>query len=257
MLECKDEKEDFFNLSVVNQDEDDKEFDVKSQKEWLEMQISECEMLQSMFPRSDELSLDYGILVDVQDYLSGKSLVKPPQLNYTVHLNICDSKLDVIIFLPSEYPHVKPEVYVRSDQLNRNQQNSLNESLSNYISNLEKDEIIIGSIIFWLQENAETYFLVSKNEVKDSVSLNVKKEENIFNRLWIYSHHIYSKVKRRIILDLADEYVLTGFCLPGKPGIICFEGYENNCQESWKKVFIIIRVKVFFFRVAKSMTIQV
>jgi hypothetical protein len=44
-----------------------------------------------------------------------------------------------------------------------------------------------------------------------------------FSRYWIHSHHIYSKAKRRDLLALAQQYRLTGFCLPGKPGIICVE----------------------------------
>ncbi|CAH2207867.1 jg24967 [Pararge aegeria aegeria] len=33
---------------------------------------------------------------------------------------------------------------------------------------------------------------------------------------------------------MAKEYNLTGFCLPGKPGIICVEGTESECNEWWK-----------------------
>merc|ERR1712126_151543 len=55
-------------------------------------------------------------------------------------------------------------------------------------------------------------------------------------RYWIYSHHIYSKVKRKNILDLASDYCLTGFCLPGKPGVICVEGSPRNCVDWWSLV---------------------
>ncbi|GIZ02439.1 RWD domain-containing protein 2A [Caerostris extrusa] len=62
--------------------------------------------------------------------------------------------------------------------------------------------------------------------------------------MWIYSHHIYSKFKRRDILELAQQLKLTGFSLPGKPGLICCEGTKNDCCEfyhqlklmSWKKL---------------------
>ena len=49
------------------------------------------------------------------------------------------------------------------------------------------------------------------------------KVSGMFCRYWIYSHHIYSKIKRKNILDMSKEYDLSGFCLPGKPGIICVE----------------------------------
>ena len=55
-------------------------------------------------------------------------------------------------------------------------------------------------------------------------------------RLWIYSHHIYSKTKRKIINDEARYGRLTGFVRPGKPGFICIEGFEDNCEAFWRKI---------------------
>ena len=34
-------------------------------------------------------------------------------------------------------------------------------------------------------------------------------------------------------MDLSNEFQLTGFCMPGKPGIVCLEGTENNCNDAW------------------------
>jgi len=45
-----------------------------------------------------------------------------------------------------------------------------------------------------------------------------------FTRMWLYSHHIYSKYKRKDILNWATELKLHGFSMCGKPGIICLEG---------------------------------
>ena len=59
---------------------------------------------------------------------------------------------------------------------------------------------------------------------------------DVFTRLWIYSHHIYSKVKRRDMLELARDCAVTGFSLPGKPGIICVEGPAANTADWWKRV---------------------
>ena len=59
---------------------------------------------------------------------------------------------------------------------------------------------------------------------------------DLFTRLWIYSHHIYSKVKRRDMLELARDCAVTGFSLPGKPGIICVEGPAASTADWWKRV---------------------
>ena len=42
-----------------------------------------------------------------------------------------------------------------------------------------------------------------------------------------------SKTKRKNILDLAKENGLTGFCMPGKPGIVCLEGILDVCNDVW------------------------
>jgi hypothetical protein len=43
----------------------------------------------------------------------------------------------------------------------------------------------------------------------------------------------FSKTKRKDILDLAKDHQLTGFCMPGKPGIVCLEGILEICIEVW------------------------
>jgi hypothetical protein len=54
--------------------------------------------------------------------------------------------------------------------------------------------------------------------------------------MWIHSHHIYSKSKMKNIEDWAKELNLTGFFLPGKPGLMCVEGLETNCNIWWQRV---------------------
>lgn len=34
-------------------------------------------------------------------------------------------------------------------------------------------------------------------------------------------------------MDLAKDFSLTGFSMPGKPGIICLEGRPRDCNETW------------------------
>ena len=34
-------------------------------------------------------------------------------------------------------------------------------------------------------------------------------------------------------MDLAKENELTGFCMPGKPGIVCLEGILDICNDVW------------------------
>ena len=93
-----------------------------------------------------------------------------------------------------------------------------------------------------MSDNCEEYFLQTTEENnKKSLSSGIKKNLNatenlrIFSRFWIFSHHIYSKTKRKCILEWSKEMNLKGFSLPGKPGVICAEGLQENCEEYWRR----------------------
>lgn len=204
-------------------------------EEQLKIQLTEFEMLQSMFSNPGELSVDdYSVLADFNDYVEGKTATIPSHLDFVINLQISSNKLEVCVNLPLEYPNSEPDIFVRSETLNRDQQRILNDDLAKYISSLERGEICIYSAVAWLQENALDYFQ------NPALSIELLKpivvEDEMFNRLWIYSHHIYSKTKRRELLDLAHEYNLTGFSMPGRPGIICIEGLASDCEKWWYKV---------------------
>ncbi|KAF4523106.1 hypothetical protein B566_EDAN003120 [Ephemera danica] len=207
-------------------------------EEMLRIQLSELEMLQSMFSNPGEFCMDdYGALADIHEYIEGRCTVLPPQLDFTIKLILEAVKMEVCVNLPHDYPATEPDIFVRSDKLSRDQQHSLNKDLASFILSLDRGEICICSAVSWLQENALQYVKVpdtpplfkQESDEQDNSAL-------MFVRYWIYSHHIYSKTKRREILDLAVEYNITGFCLPGRPGIICAEGTNRNCGEWWHRV---------------------
>ncbi|KAK6589582.1 hypothetical protein RS030_203132 [Cryptosporidium xiaoi] len=51
-----------------------------------------------------------------------------------------------------------------------------------------------------------------------------------------YSHHIRSKIKRKLICEWARELSLGGFCKIGYPGIIILEGPEECCLEYTRRL---------------------
>ena len=38
------------------------------------------------------------------------------------------------------------------------------------------------------------------------------------------------------ILDLSRDHSLSGFCMPGKPGIVCLEGSLQDCNDVWSVI---------------------
>ena len=227
--------------------------DLNQLRENLGLQLSEVEMLQSMYPEEEEFKLDEQVLIDIQEFCSGRTDEKPNGLNFTVIISLhldCEghskkvSTIDLSCYFPQEYPYSKPELFARSQSLNRDSQRNLNEELNSHILTLDKGELCTLPAIQWIQENGELFIAKSQTENKFSMAANKTKKGGMFLRMWLYMHHIYSKTKRKDILQWASDYNLTGFCLPGKPGVVCLEGEECNVEEyfshlrrlNWKKI---------------------
>ena len=113
-------------------------------------------------------------------------------------------------------------------------------------SSLSPGEVGLLNIVEWIRDNAGDFFPISASS-PDKVELESDKDNGPgahFCRMWLYMHHIYSKTKRRNILAHADELQLTGFCLPGKPGVVCVEGTSQNTKDfysilrrwNWKSI---------------------
>jgi hypothetical protein len=116
----------------------------------------------------------------------------------------------------------------------------MSEDLQTFIIDLDRGEICMCSVIEWLQNASSGYISASKEEKSNlDQGAHSSKEINYdttFTRLWIYSHHIYSKLKRKAILDYSEELNLTGFCMAGKPGIICIEGFSCMAEDFWHRI---------------------
>lgn len=110
----------------------------------------------------------------------------------------------------------------------------INTGLYEYLRRSCCGEICILNAIEWIKDHAITYM------IKESLADDKRQPANITKnvictRLWIYSHHIYNKEKRKNILEWAKELSLTGFSMPGKPGVVCVEGAHSACEEYWAR----------------------
>jgi len=202
----------------------------------LSLQLDEIEIMQSMFPDHKELNIDICSVVDVRNWLEDESEDKikklPGLINLSLNLAFDSKVVETVITLPLEYPSTSlPELYIRSDHLARHQQAALNSQLQIHLEiETIPEEPCLSGAISWLQEHCEDY-LKKDSEPEKQVDMELKSTK--FSRYWIYSHHLYSKIKRKNILDLAPEFCLTGFSMPGKPGVICVEGAAQNCADWW------------------------
>ncbi|GFQ73857.1 RWD domain-containing protein 2B [Trichonephila clavata] len=219
--------------------------------EYFELQLSEVDMLASMYSNTGEFIITVpSIINDIKKYIAGDRKSIPSELDFTLNLIIAERNaiLEVNVALPHEYPAVKPFVSIRSSELNRHQKKELNGAVTEYIKTIDENELCIISVANWLTENAQNYFSMQPSEgAREKPSNGKDRTKDPFCRLWIYSHHIYSKFKRKDIIDNAHDLELTGFSLPGKPGFICVEGRKKDCYEfyqqlkhmCWKKLSLV------------------
>ncbi|NXI59323.1 RWD2A protein, partial [Chloroceryle aenea] len=202
----------------------------------LELQLLELEMLLTMYPKKGEINLDEDAVPSVQRYLRNTSGALPPQLEFSITVDVGEAevKVELQVLLPHMYPHVAPQLFARSDALRRQQQSRLNTGLASHISSLDSDQMCIYEAVQWVKDNSLPYLEDSKISL-ESASKEVIVKETL-HRMWIYSHHIYRQELRKKIFDSAKKLNLTGFCLTGKPGVICVEGHQEHCEEFWRVI---------------------
>ncbi|KAI7813563.1 RWD domain-containing protein 2B isoform X1 [Triplophysa rosa] len=205
-------------------------------------QLAEIELLLSMFPSEEELQVDQLSHAELGAFVEGSADTPPstrPQFSVMLKVENPEVNITLSCTYPIDYPRVLPEITVRCPELSRAQQTQLHSDLSAYLSENCCGDVCVLSAVQWIKDNAQKY-------VTRSIPLSESKKESVltqskesFTRLWIYSHHIYNKIKRKNILEWSKELNLSGFSMPGKPGIVCVEGLQSACEEFWARVKVL------------------
>nr|KAF6476033.1 RWD domain containing 2B [Rousettus aegyptiacus] len=204
--------------------------------EQAEAQLSELDLLTSMFPGEDELIVnDQLALAELKDCIEKRTMEgRSSKVYFTINMNL-EVIFSLACILPFKYPTVLPEITVRSVLLSRSQQTQLNTDLNTYLQKNCLGDVCILNATDWVRENASGY--VSRDTTPSPApGSTVQPVDFILTRLWIYSHHIYNKCKRKDILEWAKELSLSGFSMPGKPGVVCVEGPQSACEEFWSRL---------------------
>ncbi|KGL81722.1 RWD domain-containing protein 2B, partial [Tinamus guttatus] len=212
-------------------------------REEAEIQVSELDLLASMFPYEEEFAVtDQLAVAELKRYVESQSAEVPTskvQFVLNVKAEVLDAstvQFSMCCALPFKYPAVLPEITVRSSLLSRAQQIHLNSDLKTYLLQNCSGEPCMLSARQWVKDHAVAYIDRELSSSSVTTSDAMQAEDIIFTRLWIYSHHIYNKQKRKNIIDWAKELTLSGFCMPGKPGVVCVEGLQNSCEEFWSRI---------------------
>lgn len=233
--------------------------------ECAESQLAEIELLTSMFPTVEELELtDQLALAELRNYVEGTTSADnpPPSRPQFLIKQKLDSasmeEIEVILSCayPSDYPNVLPDITVRCSGLSRALQKQLQAHLNKYLMENCQGEVCVLAAVDWVKDNLLSFINESSLAVpspkKESAS---SRSQEVFSRLWIYSHHIYNKSKRKNILEWSKELGLSGFSMPGKPGIVCVEGPQSACEEFWSRVKVLTWKKIMI-RHREDITIE-
>ena len=217
-------------------------------RESLRKQLEEYELLKSIYSMPGEFQSDNPSLINViEEFLEGTRSSVDEKLDFRIKIQITEKvKLELSIILGQFYPSLEiPMFTVRTNTLNKNQETLVKRAIENFIdTEVDKSDPYIYQVVSWLQDNIEDIVMTT------SVSEVMSENQDIslgMERVWIWSHHIYSKIKRHDILKLCKNQKLSGFMWPGKPGVICFEGLIDNVQETvriikswqWQKIKIV------------------
>lgn len=208
----------------------------------LRKQLDELEMLTSIYCNPGELKIDdHSITADINEFLDGRLTDLNRQLDYTIMLEHNNSKIYVTFQLPHLYPRSKlANISVRSCLFNKIEENELKKMLEEFLDTVDKTEVYSYEVLTWIQDNVDRFIGIQANQTKSADG----KTSIEFERLWIYSHHLRSKTKRQAIVKSARQLNLTGFSRPGKPGIICVEGWKRNTEDFWKYIRSMVWKKI-------------
>lgn len=190
--------------------------DENLRKSCLEKQLSEIDLLSSIYCNPGELKvLDYSTIPEISDFVSGKTTNLSSNLEFIVTVTSEDNyKVEIRVNLPHLYPLVEtPGISIKSSNYNRSQESAIKEMCQEFIkTECDTSDTYIFQIVSWIQENFKLFEELRKeSETIVSKKCDEKVEKPELERLWIYSHHIKSKIKRKNILQIAKELDLTGF----------------------------------------------
>ncbi|KAG5982090.1 hypothetical protein E4U55_002305 [Claviceps digitariae] len=226
----------------------------------IEQQLAQIDLLMAMFPGEDTVLLNEQALTSLDAWRSLQSHAideLPPNVSMSVpvlltleldtHERISNKTVQLDITVPfftrndaQRDPNEPPYPTVRLVQplwMSKAEAAALNASAP-----MNQDLL---SLIEHFKDGASCHLVQTAESTKAALScLPTETEMEPIVRTWFYFPSISTRSKRADIVNYAPAYILTGFLLSGKPGILCLEGTATSVDaymkfiktESWSDI---------------------
>lgn len=210
----------------------------------LETQLSMVDLLQAMYPATEQTDSDYSMLQLIERL---REWCEPPgPLNTALAPDNVPTGLALTVTIPLDtgtdsspetLPHIQLNVTVPlySSEKQPTEPPPLTYSIRQplWMSRAEVTEL--GSAIpsddilaafDYILENAPKYYTTNK------VSAQIQQQDTgPLLRVWFYFPSLSTREKRKDLVNYAASYHLTGFVLAGKPGVLCLEGTSKDVDD--------------------------
>jgi hypothetical protein len=198
-----------------------------------------------MLPGPGELTLgDPALLADLTAWIDAHrgspAASPPPTVEFSVALAAAGG-LTVHVRFPRLYPScgVVPELTLAAARVPRAVLASLAAEAVAHASAGMGGDCCTWPALAWLADAATAAGSVLANPpaatpVPPPAPSSRAPEGYRLEALWF--HHIYNAAKRRTIADVAGELAVTGFCMPGKPGVVVAEGAAASVGEFCRRI---------------------
>ncbi|BBN20094.1 hypothetical protein MPTK1_8g16390 [Marchantia polymorpha subsp. ruderalis] len=210
-------------------------------------QLAEVEAIRAMYAGEGEFHMTDGeraaleILTELEEGASAPNYLS---ISFGVHLlgtTLGGRHVSAAFAFPRSYPEQEAvRVSVECGGLISKQQHErISLGAQQAANELVGDEAVL-QVLQTLQELAweleESTDSASDRLILDGNCKDADDSPLVLERKVIWFHHIKSTQKRKDILEWGAELKLGGFCKPGFPGVLIFEGESENVAEYVKRI---------------------
>ncbi|KAJ7541109.1 hypothetical protein O6H91_10G046500 [Diphasiastrum complanatum] len=210
----------------------------------LKRQLEEVEALRSIYSQEGEFQLTSAekIALQMLQELDDISALELLTISFTISLKetqLFGRPISVAFSFPQGYPEAcAAKVTVDCGGITRHWHECLNIGARSVAESMVGEEAVL-QVLQKVQDLALELQEAEKCKSSKLSTMEPELQNNVLpslKRKLMWFHHIKSIEKRKAIKDWGGELKLSGYCKPGFPGVLIFEGEDDNVSEYVKRI---------------------